>query len=195
MNAWTPGGVQFIAPFNQGNVWIPWSISASGRLFLDRIGLRYSVLHRHLSYCSKWRGRISAKPNGASVSKEGFYLDGRNGKETQVGGRYSKSKFCKTSVQNMFLTGRRLLYRTWHRSQTTCTTDESWTKYAAFSLFKLFNQSFTRYIILNRNGVANQLEASSRNFNPAAIIHDFKWDFSYILCWNAYSIFAGCRAI
>ncbi|KAI0068569.1 hypothetical protein BV25DRAFT_1817434 [Artomyces pyxidatus] len=53
---------------------------------------------------------------------------------------------------------KRLLFRAWHRSQTTCTTDESWTK----------------YLVLNRNGSANELEATSRNFNPLAIFNDMK---------------------
>ncbi|TFY71988.1 hypothetical protein EVG20_g1027 [Dentipellis fragilis] len=55
-------------------------------------------------------------------------------------------------------TYKKLLFRTWHRSQTTCTTDEAWTK----------------YIVLNRNGSANELEATSRNFNPLAIFNDMK---------------------
>ncbi|KAK0190804.1 hypothetical protein F5146DRAFT_1103070 [Armillaria mellea] len=44
----------------------------------------------------------------------------------------------------------KLLHRVWHRSQTSCTADESWTK----------------YVVLNRNGSANELEVSSRTFNP-----------------------------
>ncbi|KAG7449485.1 uncharacterized protein BT62DRAFT_1054621 [Guyanagaster necrorhizus] len=52
----------------------------------------------------------------------------------------------------------KLLHRVWHRSQTSCTADESW----------------TRYIVLNRNGSANELEASSRAFNPVAIFNDMK---------------------
>lgn len=31
-----------------------------------------------------------------------------------------------------------------------------------------------RYIVLNRNGSANELEASSRSFNPLAIFNDMK---------------------
>jgi len=52
----------------------------------------------------------------------------------------------------------RVLYRVWHRSRSSCTSDESWTK----------------YIVLNRNGSANELEAASRNFNPSAIFHEMK---------------------
>ncbi|KAJ7044591.1 hypothetical protein C8F04DRAFT_591275 [Mycena alexandri] len=52
----------------------------------------------------------------------------------------------------------RVLYQTWHRSCTSCTANESWTK----------------YIVLNRNGSANQLEASSRNFNPTVIFNDMR---------------------
>ncbi|KZT29263.1 hypothetical protein NEOLEDRAFT_1153829 [Neolentinus lepideus HHB14362 ss-1] len=52
----------------------------------------------------------------------------------------------------------RLLYRVWHRSHSSCTADEAWTK----------------YIVLNRNGSANELEASSRNFNPLAIFNEMK---------------------
>ncbi|KAK0461993.1 uncharacterized protein EV420DRAFT_1266034 [Desarmillaria tabescens] len=54
--------------------------------------------------------------------------------------------------------GQRLLHRVWHRSLTPCTADESWTK----------------YIVLNRNGSANELEVSSRTFNPVAIFNDMK---------------------
>ncbi|TFK55560.1 hypothetical protein OE88DRAFT_1709994 [Heliocybe sulcata] len=53
----------------------------------------------------------------------------------------------------------RLLYRVWHRSHSSCTADEAWTK----------------YIVLNRNGSANELEASSRNFNPLAIFNEMKY--------------------
>ncbi|KAJ7232220.1 hypothetical protein B0H12DRAFT_1261748 [Mycena haematopus] len=52
----------------------------------------------------------------------------------------------------------RVLHQTWHRSCTSCTTNEAWTK----------------YIVLNRNGSANQLEASSRNFNVAHILDDMR---------------------
>jgi len=50
----------------------------------------------------------------------------------------------------------RVLHQIWHRSCTSCTANEAWTK----------------YIVLNRNGSANQLEASSRNFDPT-VIFDF----------------------
>lgn len=53
---------------------------------------------------------------------------------------------------------KRALIRVWHRSQTTCTTDEAW----------------TTYIVLNRNGSANELAVSSRNFNPLTVFHDMK---------------------
>ncbi|KAJ7368572.1 hypothetical protein DFH08DRAFT_982756 [Mycena albidolilacea] len=52
----------------------------------------------------------------------------------------------------------RVLHQTWHRSCTSCTANEAWTK----------------YIVLNRNGSANQLEASSRHFNPALIFDDMR---------------------
>ncbi|KAJ6490343.1 hypothetical protein C8R47DRAFT_466953 [Mycena vitilis] len=52
----------------------------------------------------------------------------------------------------------RVLHQIWHRSCTSCTANEAWTK----------------YIVLNRNGSANQLEASSRNFNPTAIFDDIR---------------------
>ncbi|EPQ59108.1 hypothetical protein GLOTRDRAFT_32965 [Gloeophyllum trabeum ATCC 11539] len=52
----------------------------------------------------------------------------------------------------------RLLYRVWHRCQTSCTADEAWTK----------------YIILNRNGTANELESSSRSYNPLAVFNEIK---------------------
>ncbi|KAF8969430.1 hypothetical protein BDZ97DRAFT_243762 [Flammula alnicola] len=49
----------------------------------------------------------------------------------------------------------KVLHRVWHRSVTSCTTDEA-------------------YIVLNRNGSANELEMSSRNFNPLAIFNEMK---------------------
>lgn len=52
----------------------------------------------------------------------------------------------------------KLLHRVWHRSVSSCTTDESWTK----------------YIVLNRNGSANELEVSSRNFNPVTLFNEMK---------------------
>ncbi|KAF7352578.1 hypothetical protein MVEN_01223100 [Mycena venus] len=52
----------------------------------------------------------------------------------------------------------RVLHQTWHRSCTSCTANEAWTK----------------YIVLNRNGSANQLEAASRTFNPALIFDDIR---------------------
>ncbi|KAF4619500.1 hypothetical protein D9613_005270 [Agrocybe pediades] len=52
----------------------------------------------------------------------------------------------------------RLLHRVWHRASTTCTTDESWTK----------------YIVLNRKGSANELGATSRNFDPSVIFNQIK---------------------
>ncbi|KAI0303953.1 hypothetical protein BC826DRAFT_980589 [Russula brevipes] len=55
-------------------------------------------------------------------------------------------------------TFKKLLYRVWHRSMITCTADESWTK----------------YVVLNKNGSANELEASSRNFNPLSLFNDMK---------------------
>ncbi|KAL0949254.1 hypothetical protein HGRIS_009332 [Hohenbuehelia grisea] len=51
-----------------------------------------------------------------------------------------------------------MLQRVAHRSQTSCTSDEAWTK----------------YIVLNRNGSANQLEQSSRTFNPLVIFNEMK---------------------
>ncbi|KAI0276300.1 hypothetical protein BGY98DRAFT_986287 [Russula aff. rugulosa BPL654] len=60
-----------------------------------------------------------------------------------------------TSWQETF---KKLLFRVWHRSMITCTADESWTK----------------YIVLNKNGSANELEASSRTFNPLSIFNDMK---------------------
>ncbi|KAF5393137.1 hypothetical protein D9757_001307 [Collybiopsis confluens] len=51
-----------------------------------------------------------------------------------------------------------VLHRVHHRSLTSCTSDEAWTK----------------YIVLNRNGSANQLEAASRGFNPIAIFNEMK---------------------
>ncbi|KAG1892194.1 hypothetical protein F4604DRAFT_14495 [Suillus subluteus] len=53
----------------------------------------------------------------------------------------------------------KMLYRVWHRTYTTCTTDEAWTK----------------YIVLNRNGSVNELESSSRGFSPMAIFSEMQF--------------------
>jgi hypothetical protein len=52
----------------------------------------------------------------------------------------------------------RILFRIWHRSATSCTSDEAWTS----------------YIVLNRNGTANEVEGSSRHFNPSVIFDELK---------------------
>ncbi|KAG6903413.1 hypothetical protein C0995_005436 [Termitomyces sp. Mi166 len=52
----------------------------------------------------------------------------------------------------------KLLHRVSHRTETLCTSDEAW----------------TRYIVLNRNGSANELEISSRSFNPLVIFNEMK---------------------
>jgi hypothetical protein len=36
-------------------------------------------------------------------------------------------------------------------------------------------QALARYIVINRNGSANELEGTSRNFNPLAIFNDMKY--------------------
>ncbi|KAI0353047.1 hypothetical protein OH77DRAFT_1497540 [Trametes cingulata] len=52
----------------------------------------------------------------------------------------------------------KILHRLWHRSHSSCTADEAW----------------THYIVLNRNGSANLLDGSSRNYNPLTIFHEIK---------------------
>ncbi|THH30697.1 hypothetical protein EUX98_g3509 [Antrodiella citrinella] len=52
----------------------------------------------------------------------------------------------------------KLLNRAWHRSHSSCTADEAWMK----------------YIMLNRNGSANELEATSRNYSPVSIFNEYK---------------------
>ncbi|EJF62387.1 hypothetical protein DICSQDRAFT_104907 [Dichomitus squalens LYAD-421 SS1] len=52
----------------------------------------------------------------------------------------------------------KILHRVWHRSHSSCTADEAWTK----------------YILLNRNGSANLLDASSRNHSPMNTFHEIK---------------------
>ncbi|KII94993.1 hypothetical protein PLICRDRAFT_33820 [Plicaturopsis crispa FD-325 SS-3] len=52
----------------------------------------------------------------------------------------------------------KILHRVWHRSTTSCTSDEAWTK----------------YIVLNRNGSVNELDSSSRTYNPLAILDEMK---------------------
>ncbi|EKM59302.1 uncharacterized protein PHACADRAFT_86162 [Phanerochaete carnosa HHB-10118-sp] len=58
-------------------------------------------------------------------------------------------------------TFRSVLYRVLHRSNTSCTSDESWTRQVL-------------YVLIRRGGVANELEASSRNYDPIAIFDELK---------------------
>ncbi|KAG0709879.1 hypothetical protein DFH29DRAFT_886232 [Suillus ampliporus] len=53
----------------------------------------------------------------------------------------------------------KMLYRVWHRTYTSCTTDEAWTK----------------YIVLNRNSSVNELESSSRGFSPMVIFTEMQF--------------------
>lgn len=45
-----------------------------------------------------------------------------------------------------------------HRQKTHCTSDEAWTS----------------YLVINRNGSANQLNTTSRNFNPITLFNEIK---------------------
>ncbi|KZS97494.1 hypothetical protein SISNIDRAFT_449005 [Sistotremastrum niveocremeum HHB9708] len=51
------------------------------------------------------------------------------------------------------------LTRVFHRLHSSCTAEEAWTK----------------YIVLNRNGAANEQEVSSRHFNPLTIFNELKF--------------------
>jgi hypothetical protein len=46
---------------------------------------------------------------------------------------------------------------------------------AIFLHFVHYIQALARYIVLNKNGSANELEASSRNYNPLSIFNDLKY--------------------
>ncbi|TFY58359.1 hypothetical protein EVJ58_g6467 [Rhodofomes roseus] len=52
----------------------------------------------------------------------------------------------------------KVLYRVWHRTSSACTHDEAWTD----------------YLVLNRNGTANQLNGTSRGFDPLAIFEQMR---------------------
>ena len=47
----------------------------------------------------------------------------------------------------------------------------------------LFTADFPRYIVLNRNGSANELEMTSRNFNPLVLFNEMK----YVCLWKSWS--------
>jgi len=68
---------------------------------------------------------------------------------------WSKRKKVGSQWKAIFL---QVLHRVWHRSHSSCTSDEAWTK----------------YVVLNRNGSANELEGSSRNFSPWSIFEAMK---------------------
>jgi len=42
--------------------------------------------------------------------------------------------------------------------------------------------TFPRYIVVNRNGSVNEMEASSRSFNPLAIFHEMKSVYIALRC-------------
>ncbi|KZT71451.1 hypothetical protein DAEQUDRAFT_723958 [Daedalea quercina L-15889] len=52
----------------------------------------------------------------------------------------------------------KVLYRIWHRTTTACTHEEAWTD----------------YVVLNRNGTANQLNSTSRGFDPLTIFEQMR---------------------
>ncbi|KZT05668.1 uncharacterized protein LAESUDRAFT_655602 [Laetiporus sulphureus 93-53] len=51
------------------------------------------------------------------------------------------------------------LYRVWHRTGTACTVDEAWTK----------------YIVLNKNGTANEVDSTARNFDPLHVFEEMRF--------------------
>ncbi|KIM20645.1 hypothetical protein M408DRAFT_307013 [Serendipita vermifera MAFF 305830] len=59
------------------------------------------------------------------------------------------------SWKRAFLT---LLWRIYHRLHVTCTAEESW----------------TNYVILSRQGIVNLNAASSRQYNPHAVLNEYK---------------------
>ncbi|KAL1680750.1 hypothetical protein EV122DRAFT_207146 [Schizophyllum commune] len=61
----------------------------------------------------------------------------------------------ETSWRHAFM---KMLFRVYHRSTSSCTVDENWTK----------------FITLNRNGSANLLEHASRAFNPRMSFDEMK---------------------
>ncbi|KAI0660784.1 hypothetical protein C8Q70DRAFT_912249 [Cubamyces menziesii] len=67
-----------------------------------------------------------------------------------------KAAFLKYGLPRACLC--RILHRVYHRSHSSCTAEEAW----------------THYIVLNRNGSANLLDASSRNYNPLTVFHEIK---------------------
>ncbi|KAF7301887.1 hypothetical protein MIND_00754700 [Mycena indigotica] len=72
------------------------------------------------------------------------------------------------------------LHMVWHRSRTPCTVTEAWTK----------------YIVLNRNGSANLLEVSSRNFNPTNILDNLRHGtFVGMLQQNTYRLPLRARLV
>ncbi|KAI0033750.1 hypothetical protein K488DRAFT_47005 [Vararia minispora EC-137] len=72
--------------------------------------------------------------------------------------KWKRDHSWREAYKRRSMTCCRTLTRVWHRSQTSCTAEEAWTK----------------YITLNKNGSANELEVSSRSFNPLNIFNDMK---------------------
>lgn len=97
---------------------------------------------------------------------------------------WAKITFCMAQLRVL---GFRILYRVWHRTHSSCTADEAWTRLVAFGyrfpfrVYCLFRRSpFHRYLLLNRNGTASQVECTSRNFNPVTISNELKYTLIFV---------------
>ena len=105
------------------------------------------------------------------VLEEGFQLEDRLSQVRQ--GRESRRVVAPLSVPCF-----RVLYRVWHRTHSSCTADEAWTKLVTdtFCVYCLIrHSSLRRYLVLNRNGTASQIECTSRSFNPVAMFNELKF--------------------
>ena len=124
--------------------------------------------------------------NGTNASGGAFFPVGHTGRRVQVG----ESPFTSTfkgkisSCGKFSVLGFRVLYRVWHRTHSPCTADEAWTRLVTFGYrfpFRVYCLIPTRYLpldrylLLNRNGTASQVESASRNFNPVVIFNELKY--------------------
>lgn len=129
-------------------------------------------------------GRVFQPPISARVAQveEGWKLEGGIPQVSRP------TRSCTFWFPTVLLA--RMLHRVSHRSQTSCTADEAWTKLVAIFIIAVNPKTDSiRYIVLNRNGSANELEITSRSFNPLVLFNEMK-------CVHArHSLLYGSRAL
>ena len=189
---WIPGDVPSSVLFVQASMRTISDTWVFVVLCHDRIGSKswyWLILH---SFCSRRPFPISKCLSGKNASIVGFFPDGANGRRTQLGRVYTWSQFLPS-----------LAYLS-HLSITKCTDlvgcyiesgivvpphvlqmkpGLSWCPNTCCLVS--FIADLSRYIVLNRNGSANELEITSRSFNPLVLFNEMKYVYTHeaLIMW------------